>query len=81
MMKKTQPTKIVGNQMSNLLLNVGKYNKFIVAVLTAVSVGVTTFSGTAAWAPTVLAGIGAIVTYLVPNATPVVTPSAADRQL
>lgn len=57
---------------SALLANAGKYNKFITAVLTAVSVGVTTFAGTAPWAPTVLAGIGAITVYLVPNVTPAV---------
>jgi asparagine N-glycosylation enzyme membrane subunit Stt3 len=60
------------------LNNIGKYNKFITALLTAVSVGVTTFAHTAAWAPTVLAAIGAITVYLVPNST-VAAPSASDK--
>lgn len=50
-----------------MLSAAGKYSKFITAVLTAVSVGVTTFAGAAPWAPTVLSVLGAAGVFLVPN--------------
>lgn len=50
--------------------NVGQYSKFVVAVLGAVGVGVTTFGHNAPWVATVLAVVSAVATYLVPNTTP-----------
>jgi uncharacterized membrane protein YjjP (DUF1212 family) len=45
-----------------------QYNKFIVAILGAVSAGLTTWANGAHWADTLIAGITAILVYLVPNA-------------
>ena len=50
------------------MFNIAQYAKFIVAVLGAISVAITTFAHTAAWAPTALSIIAAISVYLIPNA-------------
>ena len=56
------------------MVSIGQYAKFIIAVLGAASVSITTFAGTAAWAPTALSIISAILVYLVPNAPKTVAP-------
>ena len=57
----------------NPFTSVAKYSKFIVAVLGAVSVGLTTFEHGQPWVATVLSGISAVLVYLVPNASKVTT--------
>jgi hypothetical protein len=56
-----------------LIKAITKYNKFIVAVLGAVSVGLTSFEHGQPWVATVLSGISAVLVYLVPNASKVTT--------
>jgi phosphate/sulfate permease len=51
----------------NPIMAIAKYNKFIVAVLGAVSVGLTSFEHGQPWVATVLGGISAVLVYLVPN--------------
>jgi hypothetical protein len=50
------------------LLN-GNASKFLVSVFGTVSTGLTAYYGTAKWEPAVLAGLSALLVYLVPNAT------------
>lgn len=57
---------------------VGQYSKFIVAVLGAVAVGLTTFAHGAPWAATLISAISAISVYLVPNATPPVVVAKTE---
>jgi hypothetical protein len=47
--------------------NIGQYSKFIVAVLGAISTGVTTFGHNSPMTSTVVAAIAAVVVWLVPN--------------
>jgi uncharacterized membrane protein YjjP (DUF1212 family) len=51
-----------------MLANIGQYSKFIVAVLGAISTGVTTFGHNSPLTSTIVAAIAAVVVYLVPNA-------------
>lgn len=46
----------------------GQASKFLVVVLTASASGLTEYYGTAKWVPVVVMAVGAITTYLVPNA-------------
>ena len=50
----------------------GTAAKFLVAAAGAISTGLTTFYSTAKWEPVAIAGIAALLVYLVPNkaATP-----------
>jgi hypothetical protein len=50
--------------------------KFVVSVLTTVAASLPLYFGTAHWEPIVVMAIGAVCTYLVPNAkpAPAVTP-------
>lgn len=56
----------------------GTASKFLVAIMGAVSVGLTSYFSSAAWEPAALSAIAAVMVYLVPNATkvPAVTPPA-----
>jgi len=54
----------------NPITAITKYNKFIVAVLGAVSVGLTSFEHGQPWVATVLSAISAVLVYLVPNKQP-----------
>jgi hypothetical protein len=54
----------------SLFTMLARYNKFIVAVLGAVSVGLTTFGHGQPWVTTVLSVISAVLVYLVPNKQP-----------
>ena len=47
----------------------GEANKFIITVLGALSVWLSTDYGTRSWEPIVIAAVTAAATYLVPNAT------------
>lgn len=62
------------------LSSIGQYNKFIVAVLGAIAVGITTFGGSGATVSTVLSAISAISVWLVPNAAKAIAPPAAPAQ-
>lgn len=46
----------------------GQASKFLVALLSAAASGLATYFGTARWEPVVVMGIGAALTWLVPNA-------------
>jgi hypothetical protein len=56
----------------------GNASKFLVSVFGTVSTGLTAYYGTAKWEPAVLAGLAALLVYLVPNAT---APAKAKPQL
>jgi hypothetical protein len=45
----------------------GTAAKFLVAVSGAISTALTVFYGTARWEPAALAGLSAVMVYLVPN--------------
>lgn len=49
------------------LENAGAYSKFIVAILAAVASILSVYFGSALWEPSVLAALGALAVYLVPN--------------
>jgi uncharacterized membrane protein (UPF0136 family) len=51
----------------NQIVN-GQASKALVAVLTAVAAALPLYFGTAKWVPVVVMGLGALLTYLVPNA-------------
>lgn len=65
----------------NPITAITKYNKFIVAVLGAVSVGLTSFQHGQPWVATVLSGISAVLVYLVPNKQPVTPVARAEKTL
>ena len=48
----------------------GQASKFLVAVLTTVAAALPVYYGTAKWEPVAVMTLGAILTYLVPNASP-----------
>ena len=55
------------------LLN-GQASKALVAILTTVAAGLPIYYGTQKWVPIVVMGLGAVLTYLVPNTPPPVKP-------
>jgi hypothetical protein len=59
--------------------NIGQYSKFIVAVLGAVGVGITTFGHNAPWTTTALSVIAAVSVYLVPNKQPIVPATPVSK--
>ena len=48
----------------------GQASKALVAVLTAVAAALPIYYGSAKWEPIVVMGLGALITYLVPNSPP-----------
>ena len=50
-------------------LTTGEASKFLVALFSAAASGLATYYGNARWEPVVVMGIGAVLTYLVPNAS------------
>jgi hypothetical protein len=52
----------------------GAASKFLVSVLTTVAASLPLYFGTAKWEPIAVMGIGALMTYLVPNSKPEVPP-------
>lgn len=55
-----------------MFTNTGTISKFLVSVITAASSSLTVFYGTARWEPAVIAGLGAIGVYLIPNSEKVI---------
>lgn len=53
--------------MPRQLVN-GQASKFLVSVLTAVAAALPVYFGGAKWEPVVIMALGAVLTYLVPNA-------------
>jgi type IV secretory pathway VirB2 component (pilin) len=53
----------------------GTAAKFVVAVLTTVAASLPLYYGSAHWVPVVVMVIGAVSTYLVPNAKPAAAPA------
>jgi hypothetical protein len=63
----------------SLLTRLAQYNKFTVAILGAVAVGLSTFGHGQPWIATLLSAISAISVYLVPNKpAPAVVVHPAD---
>jgi hypothetical protein len=58
-----------------------QYNKFIVALLGTISAGLTTWANGAHWANTIIAGITALLVYLIPNVPKPTTPVPAQTTL
>ncbi len=52
----------------------GSASKFLVSVLTTVAASLPLYFGSSHWEPIAVMGIGALVTYLVPNSRPPATP-------
>jgi hypothetical protein len=46
----------------------GQASKFLVAVLSAVASGLAVFYGNARWEPVAVMAVGAVMTWLIPNA-------------
>jgi hypothetical protein len=65
----------------SLLTKLARYNKFIVAVLGAISVGLTTFGHGQPWIATLLSAISAISVYFVPNKQPTVPVGPVSMEL
>lgn len=59
--------------MPRQLVN-GEASKALVAVLTTVAAALPIYYGTAKWVPIVVMGLGAVLTYLVPNAPKAAPP-------
>jgi len=51
----------------SVLTKLAPYSKFIIALLGAVSVALTTFAGGAHWANAIISLISAVLVYIVPN--------------
>lgn len=52
----------------------GQASKALVAVLTTVAAALPVYYGSAKWEPVVIMAVGAVTTYLVPNAQPPAQP-------
>lgn len=61
-----------------MLANVGKYSKFIVAILGALSSSLQIAYGGEKWVAIVVAVAAAVSVYLVPNVTPVAVEPVKD---
>ena len=48
----------------------GQASKFLVALFSAAASALATYWGSARWEPAAVMGIGAVLTYLIPNAAP-----------
>ena len=58
----------------------GTASKFLVSVMGAISVGLTSYYSSAQWEPAALAAVGAILVYLVPNASKAPAPTTPPVQ-
>ena len=56
----------------------GQASKFLVSVLTAVGAALPVYFGSAKWEPVAVMALGAVMTYLVPNAE---APPKSDAPL
>lgn len=64
--------------MANALAIVGQYSKFIVAMIGAISAGLSTEFPASHWVPVVVTVLSAIAVYLIPNEPDKTPPLAAD---
>jgi hypothetical protein len=62
-----------------MLGSVGSYAKLIVSVATAVITALQPYYGHEAWYPALIAGIGAVLVYVVPNAPASALPAPAVK--
>jgi hypothetical protein len=60
------------------LSNIGAYAKFFVGAASAILTGLQPYYGSAPWYPAVIASVGALLVWLVPN-TPAAAPAKATE--